>query len=435
MLLAFRKSSTAFRVLCVVLTAALLTSAAKEKVVGGGLNFFPLQTEIEMGRKYSDELNAKLNLVNDPVVTAYVRETGNRLVQNSLRRDLEYHFFVVNTREVNAFALPGGFVYVNRGLIETATTDSELAGVIGHEIGHVVGRHSLKQMSKQLLFFGIVAGAGALVSLKSERWASLTAALGGIGVFFAGLKYSRDDEREADRLGLYEMAQAGFDPSGMVSFFQKLDELSKGKGGRGPAFFSTHPLPAERVRNMQAEIEKAKVAVRPRAPENITFQACRSKLGTVVLPPPSQEKPLGQAIASLQSGAGFENTAVATGTGTSNRLNVPGNTVWLDTGLDLAAGQAIEIKASGTLFYKKNSDESCDPWGIPGANKGFFKPMPKINTGALVGRIGAASETTFAIGAHRLVKTPAAGRLFLGINDDNNFDNRGNFDAEIIVYR
>jgi beta-barrel assembly-enhancing protease len=406
----------------------------KEKKVGGGLNFFSPQMEIEMGKRYSEELNGKLQLINDPVVTGYVREMGQRLVRQSLRPDLEYHFFVVNTREVNAFALPGGYIYVNRGLMEATTTDSELAGVIGHEIAHVVGRHSMNQMSKQLLFFGIIAGAGAVVGTKSERWAEIATALGGIGVFFAGLKYSRDHEREADRLGLYEMAQAGYDPSGMVSFFQKLDSITKGEGGRGPAFFSTHPLPPERIRNMQAEIENARQVAHPRVPDRETFELCKTSLKSVPLPPPAQEKPLGLAIASLQGDSGSEKIGPPVGEGRSTSLTVPGNTVWLDTGIDLALNQRLEIRSAGALFYKKNSDESCDPWGVPGANTGFFKPMPKVNTGALVGRIGTSAGTVFAVGGHRILESPLSGRLYLGINDDNNFDNRGAFDAEVIVY-
>jgi len=231
------------------------------------------------------------------------------------------------------------------------------------------------------------------------------------------------------------MTRAGYDPSGMVSFFQKLDALSREKGGRGPAFFSTHPLPAERVRNMQAEIDKLRLTARPGTSGRSLFETCRNQLRAIPLPPPGQDKPLGAAVASLETDASSTNVQVSGRPAQTRKLTVPGNTTWFDTGIDLAAGQPLEVKASGSIYCRKNSDEACDPWGIPGTNKGFWKPLSKVNTGALVARIGNATETTFAVGGHRIIRSPAAGRLFLGINDDNNFDNRGSYDAEVAAYR
>jgi beta-barrel assembly-enhancing protease len=428
----------AFQLVCA--GVSLPGSQKKEKKVGGGLNFFSPQEEIAMGRRYSQELNAKLNLIDDPEITRYIQDMGSRLVEQSLRRDLEYHYFVVNTRELNAFALPGGFIYVNRALIEAVSNESELAGVVGHEIGHVVGRHSLKQMSKQLLFFGIVAGATALVSIKSERWAQVTAALGGIGVFFAGLKYSRDDEREADLLGLQEMSGAGFDPAGMVSFFEKLDRERKEKrGGPGLAFLSTHPLPAERARTMKAEADKLSLPVGIRVSSARTLEECKARLAAVALPPPAEDKTLGSALASLDDNAAEPSRAEAISArgreGETRSLAVPGDTVWLDTGIDVGENQLVEFTASGIVYYKKKSNESCDPWGAPGTSGGFWKPLSKVSTGALIARVGPSSSTAFPVGAHRIFPMPAAGRLYLGINDDNNFDNRGSYEVQITVYR
>jgi hypothetical protein len=365
---------------------------------------------------------------------------GGRLVERSLRRDLEYHFFVVNTRDLNAFALPGGFVYVNRALIEAVSNESELAGVVGHEIGHVVGRHSTKQMSKQLLFFGIVAGASALISIKSERWAQVTAALGGIGVFFAGLKYSRNDEREADLLGLREMTQAGYEPNGMVTFFQKLDLMRKEKGGGpGLAFLNTHPLPAERARNMKAEAEKLNLSAENRASVSRLLEDCKARLSAIPLPPSAKDKPFGDALASLddisEDPTRPESVSTRGREGRTTEFTVPGNTVWLDTGIDVDADQLIEFTASGTLYYKKKSDDSCDPWGVPGTSGGFWKPLSKVSTGALLARVGTLSSSAFPVGAHRIVRMQSAGRLYLGINDDNNFDNRGAYEVQITIYQ
>lgn len=412
----------------------------KEKKIGGGLNFFSPQAEIAMGRRCSQELNTRLNLIDDPAVISYIEQMGVKLVEQSLRRDFEYHFFVVNTRELNAFALPGGFIYVNRALIEAVDTESELAGVLGHEIGHVVGRHSTKQMSKQLLFFGIVLGASALISIESDKWAQVAAALGGIGVFFAGLKYSRNDEREADLLGLRAMTQAGHDPDGMVSFFRKLDLMRKEKGGGpGLAFLNTHPLPAERARNMKAEAEKMNLSAEIRVSGSRSLEDCRTRLSAIPLPPIERDKPFGDALSSLDDvfddPYGPESVSTRGREGRTTELTVPGNTVWQDTGIDVVADQLLEVTASGLVYYKKKSDDSCDPWGAPGTSGGYFKPLSKVNTGALLARVGNASSAAFPVGAHRRIRMKSAGRLYLGINDDNNFDNRGAYHVQVTVYQ
>jgi Zn-dependent protease with chaperone function len=421
---------------------ALLNGADKkrpEEKVGGGLNFFSTQQEVAMGQSYSDELNRQLDLVSDPAVVQYVEGIGNELVKRSLRQDIQYRFFVVNTNEVNAFAVPGGFVYVNRGLMQKADNESELAGVLGHEIGHVVGRHSLKQMSKKLLLSGITIGAGMAVGAKSKKWGQVAQLIGGVGVFFASLKYSRDDERQADWLGLKEMSEAGYDPQGMVTFFEKLDKMGKERGGQMPAFLSTHPLPAERLANMQRQIAELGLTAGRATANEQGFRDCRARLDSLPLPPPGKEKTLGQALASLDqttAAGGDEGQAAAPLPPTGSfqwDLTVPGTTSWIDTGVDLLQGDAVEISATGALYWKKNSEESCDPNGVPG--KGFWKPISRANTGALIGKIGADSYQYFVIGSQSTFQAGRAGRLVLGINDDNAMDNRGSYQVRVVVRR
>jgi len=421
----------------VIVVLVLGTPFAEQKKfqpekIGKGLNFFSQNQEIEMGRSYSSQLNGDLVLVDDPEITRYVERVGLRLVDSSMRRDLEYRFFVVNTKEINAFALPGGFIYVNRGLIETTDNESELAGVIGHEIGHVVGKHSLKQLSKKLLLAGITVGAGLAVSAKSKKWGEIVSIAGGVGVFFASLKYSRDDEREADWLGLTELHKAGYDPWGMVTFFEKLE--SKSKGGNLPAFLSTHPLPRERKANMRQQIAGLNIGQPGSIPSSRDFERCRTRLAGLWSPPPDRERTLGSALAALQTGddtSGEGRESSARSGSLLESVTIPGDSTWVDTGVDLQSGDAIEFAAVGKVYWKKSSAESCGPDGVPG--KGFWKPISSANTAALIGKIGSGSSDYFVIGSKFRGRATVAGRLFLGINDDNNFDNRGEFQVRIRV--
>ena len=297
--------TTRFRVgimaVLVCLVLAFPGLADYKKNVGKGLNFFSRESEKSMGQKYSEELNAKLPLITDQYVNDYIDQLGRKLVENSLQPDMKYHFFVVNDKDINAFALPGGYIYVNRGLLEAAQDESEVAGVLGHEIGHVIGRHSTNQMSKQLLLTGILMGSAIGVGAKSEKWGQVVGALGGVGrVSSAAMKFSRDHERQADWLGLESMAKAGYDPQGMIDFFKIMDAESKGKGA-GLAFMNTHPLPAERVKNMTKEIQTlADVSENP-IRDTRSFEICKERVSQWPAPPPGKEKTLTAALASLDT--------------------------------------------------------------------------------------------------------------------------------------
>lgn len=212
----------------------------------GQLNLLSTEQEVEIGRQAAGEIESSLPIYDDPMVTAYVDSLGQLLVRHSRRSQLKYYFKVVDTDDVNAFALPGGYLYVNRGLITEAATESELAGVVGHEIGHVVGAHGARQVSKQYgmaVLIELALGGGQDPSLIRD----IAGQFANIGGSLALLKYGRDAEREADVFAVEETHAAGIDPSGMAGFFEKLLALHESEPSGVEVLFSTHPPTQERI--------------------------------------------------------------------------------------------------------------------------------------------------------------------------------------------
>lgn len=211
------------------------------------------QQEVELGANAAAQVDSTLPLIHDPAITRYITALGNRLAQVTDRRDLQWHFTVVDSREVNAFALPGGWIYVNRGLIERAENMSEVAGVVGHEIGHVIKRHSVEQMKQSR---GVGLGAVLLCTLTKacNSGAGETAVnLAGSALF---AKFSRTDEAEADAEGVKETIKAGIDPHGLPNMFRILLEERKNNPSAVDAFFASHPLEEDRIAATEAQIKK-----------------------------------------------------------------------------------------------------------------------------------------------------------------------------------
>ncbi|MCB9377606.1 MAG: M48 family metalloprotease [Holophagales bacterium] len=207
------------------------------------LNFYSEAQEIAMGREADAEITASLGLVDDPELQAYVSDLGRRLAAKSERPNLPWSFKVVDDPVVNAFALPGGFIYVTRGILGHMRSEAELASVLGHEIGHVTAQHSVNQLSKQQLAMGgLVVGMIAVPEIGNLG----DLAASGLGLLF--LKYGRDDERQADDLGLRYMATTGFETREMPKMFGVLQGVGEiaGGGGRIPNWLSTHPDPGAR---------------------------------------------------------------------------------------------------------------------------------------------------------------------------------------------
>ncbi len=211
------------------------------------------QREVQMGEDFSQQINRQLKLVQDPEATRYISLLGDSIARIADDRSLDWRFFIVDSKEVNAFAVPGGFVYVNRGLIERTRTLDQLAGVLGHEIAHVTMRHSVKQMQSQQRANAGLTLACILTSVCNYGVTETAVQLGG-GALFA--KFSRDDESEADRVGIEYMVKAGIDPRGIPEMFRILLKEREDRPGGLSSWFSTHPLEEDRVKASEAEIAK-----------------------------------------------------------------------------------------------------------------------------------------------------------------------------------
>jgi len=214
-------------------------------------NWYSLEKEIAMGKEYAAQIESTVKLVQDPVVTEYVNRIGQQLVRHS-DAQVPFTIKVVDSDEINAFALPGGFFYVNSGLILAADNESELAGVMAHEIAHVAARHATRQMTRgqianlatiPLIFVG--GGIGYAVR-----------AAAGFGLPMTFLTFSRGFEAEADYLGLEYMYKTGDDPQSFISFFEKIQATEKKKPGSLAKAFATHPQTPDRIEHSQEEIAK-----------------------------------------------------------------------------------------------------------------------------------------------------------------------------------
>jgi len=206
--------------------------------------------EIAMGREYDQEVAASIGLYADSALQRYIQQFGARLAATSERPNLPWTFHVVDDPVVNAFALPGGYIYVTRGILAHLNSEAELAGVVGHEIGHVTARHSVSQMSKQQLA-QLGLAVGTIASPELGRYAGLAGQA--LGVLF--LKYSRDNESQADDLGLRYMRRVNYDPREMPHVFELLTRVSQAQGGgRVPEWLATHPDPENRRGRIEQEI-------------------------------------------------------------------------------------------------------------------------------------------------------------------------------------
>jgi predicted Zn-dependent protease len=219
--------------------------------IGKGVNLYSLEREIALGKGAAMEVEKSSKLITDPVVTEYVNRIGQNLVRNSDAK-VPFTIKVIDSDEINAFALPGGFFYVNTGLILRADEEAELAGVMGHEIAHVAARHGTRNATKgEIAQFATIP----LILLGPGGWAGYGLYEGlNLAIPLGFLKFSRDNEREADYLGLQYMYKAGYDPNAFVSFFEKIEAEERRHPGSIPKVFSTHPPTPDRVQKAQEEI-------------------------------------------------------------------------------------------------------------------------------------------------------------------------------------
>lgn len=217
------------------------------------------KSEVALGSDMDKEIRRQMAIYNDPAMAARLERIGNRVCNYSDRKDITYHFEVIKNKEMNAFAVPGGFIYVHSGLMN-AVSDDELACVLGHEIGHLAARHGVKRLQAVLgyqVIMSIALGVGGKEVMAQAM---------DIVFNLASLGYSRQDEFLADSLGVRYASRAGFQPYAMITFFEKLqaEEKKKGPGAKRPVFLSSHPALEERINNCQKEI--ADVSGLPKSP-------------------------------------------------------------------------------------------------------------------------------------------------------------------------
>jgi len=239
--------------LAAVLVAGPIASCARNPVTGKSeISLVSEGQEIQMGQQAAQEVQQSIGFVEDPELQAYVAGIGKRMAAKSERPNLPWEFHVVNDAAVNAFALPGGFIYVTRGLLAHINSEAELATVLGHEVGHVTAKHSVQQISKaQLATLGL--GIGSIVSSDIAQFAGIASQ--GLGVLF--LKYGRDAENQADELGFRYALGLNYDVREMANVFQTLNRASQvgGEGGRLPEWLSTHPNPENRVARTEQRLD------------------------------------------------------------------------------------------------------------------------------------------------------------------------------------
>jgi predicted Zn-dependent protease len=235
----------------VIIVLSLLVSAG---TATGGLQLVSVNDEIRLGRQAQQQVRQEVPALRDNQVNRYVDTVGARIARRADGPRYPYSFDVANRRDINTFALPGGPIWIHRGLIDAAQNESQLAGVIAHEVAHVANRHAAEQITKGT--FANV-GLGLLGALLGDGRGAQIASIGaGLAANATMMKFSRDHERQADLKALRYMKNAGYDPRGMVEFLQVLRARQGRDPGSVQTFFSSHPAPAERVRRLQQEANR-----------------------------------------------------------------------------------------------------------------------------------------------------------------------------------
>jgi len=248
-------------ILLVTLTAGIVCADDQKKNdpnqignrdVGKGVNFYSMEKEMALGKQLAAEVRRQAKVLDDPIVTEYVNRLGQNLVRNSDAK-VPFTFEVIDGPEVNAFALPGGYVFVYTGLIKMADEEDEFAGALAHEIAHVAARHMTRNATK-----GQIAQIGTIpLSIALGGWGGIAARqAAGVAIPLSLLSFGRKDEAEADYLGVQYMYAAGYDPNGAISIFEKLEALERNKPGAVSRMFATHPMDSDRIAKTQAEIDK-----------------------------------------------------------------------------------------------------------------------------------------------------------------------------------
>jgi len=299
----------------VLVTILSVAAAQAQTKVKAGFNLFSTSDDVQIGQQSVVEAQQQLPMLNDAQVNAYVNRIGQRLAQNAGGPNFQYQFRVVNQSDINAFALPGGPVFVNRGVLDNAKNEGEVAGVLAHEISHVALRHGTHQASKAYLAQAGISILGGILGGKiGQNTAQILNTVGGLGLNALFLKYSRDLETEADIRGSQILAASGYSPVDMVNFFHTLESVDKSKKTN---WLSDHPAPPDRIARIQKEAGLLHVTQTPT--ENVAdLRAVQSRMNS-----------LGPARSAQQIAQGTTNSGRTSGrngpmtSSTGQPVNVP----------------------------------------------------------------------------------------------------------------
>lgn len=371
-------------------------------------NMYSPQTDVQVGKQNAELMERHLVLCNDPRVDAYLTQLGLRLAAKLPTRGVQYpwEFHCVNSKEINAFALPGGFVFVNRGAIEVSDNEAQLAAVMAHELSHVALRHGTAQASKAQLARGAAGVFGNLFG-GSTGGALLTqgVALGAGGVL---LHYSRTDETQADVLGTQALYDAGYDPRAMAQFFEKLEGETKGKNP--PQFLSDHPNPGNRVERVDEEIDKLGGPPADAKRDSAEFEAIKREV--LALPVVKSRAPEFAAAPPPPSGnfAEFE--------GAAYRVKYPDNWKKYEESGTATFAPDNAISQSGALAYgmivslNKIQSDTNDAHALEAATRQYIQGLEKTNPGMRVaresGRVKVNGET--GLSTYLTNDSPAGGQ-------------------------
>ena len=264
-----------------------LLHAVEPHIVDKPYNTLTEEEEIALGRKFSAEYEKKVEMLHNPVIDAYLNSIIHKLGNASQRPHWPYQVKVVNSAVVNACAIPGGFLYLQRGLLEYVEDENEMVGAMAHEVGHVVARHTTNQLVLNFLAKNLYDRVKKNVLLNNDVIARVIETLGGPVVLLADLKYSRENESEADMLGFYEMLRAGWHPNGLLKFFTRMQQAER---GRTPldVMLSDHPSSSDRAAAIRRELASVKITA-PLTEQTVQFKALKEAL-RLMPPAPSQQK-------------------------------------------------------------------------------------------------------------------------------------------------
>jgi predicted Zn-dependent protease len=235
------------------------------------------EDEIALGNNFAAELEKEAPIVYNPVIDPYLNSMVRQLAAKSQRPNMPYHIKIINTMDVNACSIPGGGLYINRGLLELVSSEDELAATLGHEIGHVVGRHVIKKMLLSFEARALLRPVLDNLHKNNGIIQQIILNLGGAVAMLAMLHFSREDEAQADLLGFYEMLRAGWDPHGFLKLFAMLEKLEQDSGGVPIPFLSDHPPTPARLAAIKREITQVTIPADART-DSMAFHACKGAI-------------------------------------------------------------------------------------------------------------------------------------------------------------